>query len=105
MDELMGRPPIDPHGSPIPDKDGKIAQEQFEPLSNYKPGTSLKLAALSHSSAEFLKFLNSRELSLGTHLKIKSVEPFDGSMVVAYKGHPAETFTRTVCEKLLVEPQ
>ena len=27
MDEILGFPKIDPHGSPIPDKDGKIAQQ------------------------------------------------------------------------------
>ena len=38
MDELMGFPRFDPHGSPIPDKDGKIEVGNFDKLSQCKPG-------------------------------------------------------------------
>lgn len=103
MDELMGHPTIDPHGSPIPDKNGRIQWKSYEKLSECAEGQTVQLAALTHSSDEFLKYLNSRNLSLGLSLDIVSIEPFDKSMVVKYAGHRAETLSRTVCEKLLVE--
>jgi DtxR family Mn-dependent transcriptional regulator len=103
MDELLGFPKIDPHGSPIPDKHGKIATHSFQKLSDCKPGVVVRLNALAHSSDDFLKFLNSRQLTLGTELKITSIESFDQSMVVSYKNHPSETFSQTVCDRLLVE--
>jgi DtxR family Mn-dependent transcriptional regulator len=56
-----------------------------------------------NTSAEFLKFLNGRELRLGLKIKIKSVEAFDGSMVVSYGKHLSETLSHTVCERLLVD--
>ncbi len=86
MDELMGFPRIDPHGSPIPDKKGKITQEPYEQLSNCKPGNRVRLAALSDDSSDFIKFLNNHQLHLGTELEIKSIELFDKSMVVNYIG-------------------
>ncbi len=103
MDELIGHPTMDPHGSPIPDKNGVVAWKSYDKLSDGKAGQSVKLAALTHVSPEFLSFLNSKELSLGLRLEIISVETFDGSMVVRYKDHPGEMLSTVVCEKLLVE--
>lgn len=103
MDELMGFPRIDPHGSPIPDKKGKITQEPYEQLSNCKPGNRVRLAALSDDSSDFIKFLNNRQLHLGTELEIKSAELYDKSMTVSYKGHSSETFSQIICDRLLVE--
>lgn len=103
MDDILGQPTIDPHGSPIPDKNGNLNWKSYEKLSECKPGDTVKLAALTHSSEAFLKFLNSRQLSLGMVLNIKSIESFDGSMVVSYESFDSETLSQTVCEKLLVD--
>jgi len=102
MDEKMGHPTVDPHGSPIPDVQGRIQEVNYITLSKCKVGQQIKLAALTNSSTEFLEFLNSRELSLGTELKINSIETYDQSMVVTYTGHPAETLSEKVCDRLLV---
>jgi len=102
MDELLGYPKLDPHGSPIPDKTGKMEWLQYETLSSCKAGEQVKLTAVTRSSDEFLKFLNSRELKLGIRLKIRSVEPYDGTMVVSYGKRNEETLSAVVCEKLLV---
>lgn len=103
MDELLGYPKLDPHGSPIPDKNGKMVWKEYSKLSECKAGDTIKLSAVINTSAEFLKFLNSRELSLGLKVKIKSVEPFDNTMVVSYGKRLSETLSHTVCERLLVE--
>lgn len=103
MDEMLGHPTMDPHGSPIPDKHGKMVNKEYSKLSDCSAGDLLKLTAVINTSSEFLKFLNNRELSLGVEIQIKSIEPFDNSMVVTYFGHQTETFSESVCERLLVE--
>lgn len=103
MDALLGYPTVDPHGSPIPDKSGKIDLKHYEKLSDCKAGETVILAAVIHTTDEFLKFLNSRELQLGLKMKIKSVEIFDGTMVVSYNKRSSETLSHTVCERLLME--
>ena len=72
-------------------------------LSNCKAGDTITLCAVIKTSAEFLRFLNSREIHLGLKIKIKSVEPFDGTMIVSYGKRKAETLSHTICERLLVE--
>jgi len=102
MDELLGYPKVDPHGSPIPDRNGKMQWLEYSKLSDCKAGDTVVLAAVTYSSDEFLKFLNGRDLHLGVALKIKSVETFDGNMTVGYGKRKAETLSRMVAERLLV---
>ena len=103
MDEMMGFPTVDPHGSPIPDKQGRIQDLRFKNLSEAKAGQEVILAALADSSTEFLEYLNSRNLTLGTELKVISKEAFDQSMVISYGDVEKETLSQKVCEKLLVK--
>jgi len=103
MDELLGFPKIDPHGSPIPDKNGKLMWIPYNKLSDCRAGETVKLSAVIHTSSDFLKFLNAREIKLGTKMKIRSVESFDRTMLVSYDSRPSETLSHTVCERLLVE--
>jgi len=103
MDEILNFPTIDPHGSPIPDKLGKIQTVKYQSLTEIKPNESVILAALTNSSVEFLEFLNSRQLSLGTVLYVVSKEAYDQSIVVSYPDHSKETLSEKVCEKLLVK--
>ncbi|EAZ82649.1 metal-dependent transcriptional regulator [Algoriphagus machipongonensis] len=102
MDEMLGFPTVDPHGSPIPDKNGRVQEVNYVSLSSCKSGQTVTLAGLTNSSTEFLEFLNSRELSLGKELSIRSVEPYDQSMVVNYENHSSETLSEKVCNRLLV---
>ncbi|MEL7148546.1 MAG: metal-dependent transcriptional regulator [Bacteroidota bacterium] len=104
MDELMEYPKFDPHGSPIPDKEGNIITQEYKALAECTAGDRVKLIALSHSSKEFLEFLDSRGIALELQFQVKSVERFDQSMLVTYEGHPAETLSQKVCERLLVVP-
>ncbi len=103
MDALLGFPKVDPHGSPIPDKNGKLVWKEYIKLSDCKEGDTVKLAAVIQTSSDFLKFLNSRNLRLGMKLKIRKIESFDRSIQVNYGQQNKETLSNTVCERLLVE--
>ncbi|MFT5582161.1 MAG: DtxR family Mn-dependent transcriptional regulator [Psychromonas sp.] len=103
MDVLLGHPSVDPHGSPIPHKDGSIQHKKYVKLSKAQIGKSYRLASLDQSSRDFLKFLNKRKIKLGLTLSVISIEEFDGSLVVRYGGNKNETLSKTVCQKLLVE--
>lgn len=103
MDELLGYPKIDPHGSPIPDRNGKVQAKPHVKLSDVKPGTVATLCGIVNSSDDFLRFLNSRGLKLGVAITINEIEEFDGSMTVSYEKHKKESLSSKVCERLLVE--
>ena len=105
MDELLGYPKMDPHGSPIPDRNGKMTWKTYDKLSDCKAGETVRLSAVINTSSEFLKFLNSRDLHLGLKMKIRSVEAFDKSMVLSYGKRTNESISQQVSERLLVEKE
>jgi DtxR family Mn-dependent transcriptional regulator len=103
MDELLGYPKIDPHGSPIPDKEGKTEDQPFFQLSQCSPGQNVILRALTQSDLGLLNYLNSRSITLGTQMQVMSKESYDGSINVLYAGDRIETLSALIGEKLLVE--
>lgn len=103
MDELLGFPSVDPHGSPIPDSAGQVIEHNYKRLASCKKGEKVKLVALANSATDFLELLNSRDLRLGTNLEILSIEEFDSSMEVCYENHTSERLSAKICERLLVE--
>ena len=102
MDEILNYPKVDPHGEPIPDKDGNVIQPDFKKLSKCQENEIVELASVTTSSEEFLSFLNKRNLSLGTEIKVLQREDFDQSMKVFYNNQE-ENFSKTVCDRLLVK--
>jgi DtxR family Mn-dependent transcriptional regulator len=103
MDEILGYPKVDPHGSPIPDSKGKMVWKDYIKLSDCLVGDTVQLAAVINTSSEFLKFLNTHEMHLGLKIKIKSIEDFDKSFTVSYGKRQSEILSNVACERLLVE--
>jgi DtxR family Mn-dependent transcriptional regulator len=103
MDELLDFPKLDPHGSPIPDRNGKVTSKDYKKLTDCQAGETVKLAAVINTSSAFLKFLNKRQLRLGLKMKIKAIEPFDRSITISYGKNQLEILSVIVSERLLVE--
>jgi len=104
MDEILGSPITDPHGSPIPDKNGKLHQHNYSPLSSIKEGKKVVIKGLNDSSKEFLEYLNTKNIELGSILTIKKVEVFDATMEVELSGQPQLILSSEVTKRLLVTP-
>ncbi|MEM7161362.1 MAG: metal-dependent transcriptional regulator [Bacteroidota bacterium] len=103
MDEILGFPTVDPHGSPIPDKKGKLNRKFYSTLSQISTGNKVRLCALDNSSTEFLEFLNKKGIKLGTELSVLEIEPFDQSMRIASNGSSNLVLSKEICDNLLVE--
>ena len=103
MDEMLGFPRIDPHGSPIPDRNGRMERIPYFRLSDCQPGDCLKICAVEKTSDEFLRFLNARGVGLGVEITVLAREEFDGSMRLAYNPDREEVFTLSATERLLGE--
>lgn len=101
MDEMLGYPTTDPHGSPIPDPQGKVGAIDNVALSEVKEGKTVRLAGLAQSGDDFLKFLNSKKIRLGTAIKVIRKETFDGSMQLLINKEEI-SLSDVVCRQLLV---
>ena len=102
MDEILNFPKVDPHGEPIPDKDGIIITQNLKKLSECKVNDMVILTSVTISTDDFLNYLNQRNLALGAEILIKNIEKFDGSMQITFADR-TEILSKMVCEKLLVK--
>lgn len=82
LDDYLGNPEFDPHGDPIPDKEGNIRYHEDINLSKLVSGESGIIVQVSDHSTEFLHFLEKNGLILQTRVKVLEVEDFDGSRLV-----------------------
>jgi len=87
LEKFLKSPKFDPHGDPIPDKDGKIMQTKTVNLLKLKVGQKGVLDNLKDSSDEFLKYLNKKNLALRDRIKVIDIEPFDNSIHIETKTH------------------
>jgi len=103
MDELLGFPTTDPHGSPIPDKNGNFHKANYKRLSLISEDSTVIVKALRDSSTDFLLFLNKKSIKLGTKITIDQIEDFDGSLTISYADKSSVVLSKSVCDKLLVK--
>ncbi len=82
LDEFLGFPEMDPHGDPIPDKNGRMIYRESQILSTLPVGTKVILVGLKDSSDAFLRYLDSRGLVLGDALEIQAEEVYDRSLQI-----------------------
>ncbi|MBO3096642.1 metal-dependent transcriptional regulator [Gelidibacter pelagius] len=84
LDEFLGFPKVDPHGDPIPDKDGNFEKIDKTSLADAKEGSTYLCVGVDDSSNDFLKYLDANHISLGTTIKIIHKEPFDNSVKIKF---------------------
>ncbi|MEN3323927.1 metal-dependent transcriptional regulator [Mariniflexile soesokkakense] len=85
LDAFLGFPTHDPHGDPIPDKDGNYAPIKSVNVLEMETGSEGVLTLVKDSSDVFLKYLNKNNLALGDVIKILEFEPFDDSVTIQTK--------------------
>lgn len=102
MDEILDYPKFDPHGEPIPDKDGNIIAQNLQKLSACAVGETVVFASVTLSDDGFLSYLNERKLLLNTKIKIVKIEDFDKSMTIEI-GNTKEIISRKATEIILVK--
>ena len=68
---FLGNPATDPHGDPIPDKNGIISNNESSlTLSQAAANTKYEISRLSGSDKEFFDFCHSNHLTVGSELKV-----------------------------------
>ncbi|PKQ45639.1 metal-dependent transcriptional regulator [Confluentibacter flavum] len=82
LDAFLNYPEEDPHGDPIPDKDGNIKKVEKLLLSQADVNNTCICVGVKNSSADFLKYLDKHHIALGTSIQIISKEKFDESMTI-----------------------
>ncbi|ADY29510.1 MULTISPECIES: metal-dependent transcriptional regulator [Cellulophaga] len=79
LDKLLDYPKYDPHGDPIPDKNGNFKVIDKKLLSELSVNDKGICVGVKDSSSQFLKFLDKNKIALGDVIEVIDKEDFDGS--------------------------
>jgi DtxR family Mn-dependent transcriptional regulator len=102
LDNFLGHPKFDPHGDPIPDRNGNIQATGAIPLKQGETGNTYKLIGIREDSNELLQYLNRQEIGLGSVLQIQDRETFDQSLRVMVNTEKTCFISAVVAGALLV---
>ncbi|TLP71201.1 metal-dependent transcriptional regulator [Maribacter sp. ACAM166] len=83
LDAHLGFPKVDPHGDPIPTKEGTFKKSVKKLISELPILSEGVCIGVNDSSAAFLKFLDKNKIALGDTFKILDREDFDGSVSIS----------------------
>ncbi|MEY2761102.1 MAG: hypothetical protein RLZZ96_1002 [Bacteroidota bacterium] len=103
LDEYLGFPKTDPHGDPIPNKDGILPELAYSHLSDIKATKTCKLMGVAQDSAVFLQLLTKLNLNLGAKLAIKEINEFDRSIFVSINDTAPIFISHEVAKNILVK--
>ena len=82
LDSFLGYPDFDPHGDPIPNRQGEIKKTVKLLLSEAELQREYHCVGVKDSSSEFLKYLDKQKIALGSIFKVIEKESFDDTLTV-----------------------
>lgn len=86
MARFLGDPTEDPHGDPIPTKDGYMSDVRYDRLSDVTPGCTVRIRRVSDKSPELLRYLAELGMTLRVTVEVVERAPFDGPLSVRVAG-------------------
>ena len=103
IDEMLGHPETDPHGDPIPGKEGTIRERHFETLLTCPVGTQVVVARVTDQDPVFLRFVERHGLKPGQLVEVEARE--EGADAVRLRGQDGVPVTigARAASKLLVD--
>lgn len=86
MAAAIGAPATDPHGAPIPTRDGEIAERALQPLAALAPRTRGHIVEVSDDDAARLRYLGELGLTPGARIIVDERAPYGGPIRVRVRG-------------------
>jgi DtxR family transcriptional regulator, Mn-dependent transcriptional regulator len=78
MAASIGEPSTDPHGAPIPTREGTLVEEQLVPLASVPVGARVRVQRVGDRDAEQLRYLAELGITPGRRVEVVARAPFDG---------------------------
>ena len=78
----LGDPKVDPHGDPIPDRDGSIDELETVALADLGAGDRGEFVRISDSDPAMLRYLSDRDIKPGQTIEVRDKQPFGGPVFV-----------------------
>ena len=102
IDQLLGFPTSDPHGAPIPKRNGEMDKNANTRLADLQIGQSATVAEVSDSDPDLLRYLGELGLYPDTKINVVNIAPFDGPLEIRIEDKP-HTIGRKAANYILVK--
>jgi DtxR family Mn-dependent transcriptional regulator len=102
----LGNPTADPHGDPIPDREGHFHQPAYQALAEIPDGQPAEIRRVIAQEPALLRYLSELGLGLSTQIEMVSKAPFNGPVTIRVNGSraPNLALAREVALKIFVVP-
>ncbi len=106
MDAAMGHPLADPHGDPIPDREGRVTVPAYLTLADSPAGQAVEIRRVVDQEPDRLRYLSELGLVLCARIQVESQAPFNGPVNIRRieMPHSSLAIGREMAEKILVLP-
>ena len=82
MATALGDPVVDPHGAPIPTREGTVDERRHPSLADLKVGERARIVRMSDEDSGFLRYLAGLGITPGANVEVADRAPFDGPLTV-----------------------
>ncbi|OHX65529.1 metal-dependent transcriptional regulator [Flammeovirga pacifica] len=103
LDEFLGFPQHDPHGDPIPNKNGEFDVLEAKKLANINENKNTIVVAVKDSNSSLLQYLDKMGIGIGSKLTITEKIEFDQSLEIKIDGRDKKIISSMVSENILVK--
>jgi DtxR family Mn-dependent transcriptional regulator len=103
ISRYLGEPTHDPHGDPIPTREGALTSAAYTPLSAIDVGSASVVRRVPDSDPELLRYLSALGLLPGAGVELRAREPFRGPLSVRVDGVD-RLLGHELASRVLVEP-
>jgi len=103
MDEMLGRPEVDPHGDPIPDAEGVVKKQEAQSLLTCPLDTPMTVTRIIDQDKRFLRFVENHHLKPGESVEVEERDEASDSVRLRGKNDRRMTIGARAASKLLVQ--
>ncbi len=101
MAQAIGEPTVDPHGAPIPSREGAVAEAAYRPLADLADGATADVMQVSDDDPSLLRYLDDLAIKLGSTVRLVDRAPFGGPITLAI-GRVTRVVGPALAERILV---
>jgi DtxR family transcriptional regulator, Mn-dependent transcriptional regulator len=107
MASALGNPTTDPHGDPIPDREGNIPQLHTIELTKLQEGETAQIQRVTGQEPDLLRYLAVLGLVPDARVRVVSKAPFNGPVSIILEEPTRNTISisRELTDKIMVLPK
>ena len=104
MDDALGHPNFDPHGDPIPNRDGRMSEGGTVALNELPIGAAAVVRRVPDSDAALLRYLGDLGLLPGGQVRLVKRAPFGGTLFVEV-GESRQALGLELARRIMVQAE